>query len=471
MEERTAPTQISTGSTAGDPTKQDPSAVSSANLDRANGVPIFINRNYALLWVGRTISIGGDYVFNTTLVLWVSIQVAAGQSWAPLAVSGVVLAAGLPAILVSLIAGVFADRWDRRRAMIHTNLLNVGLIAALIPVALLPTSTLPPGWKLSLIYLLVFLTGVVTRFYIPSSVALVGDIVDEADRPRASGLNQMSYSFCSIAGPSLATLLFFIFGPPLAILINALSFLAASLTVLLIHSPHTPLRAPSSRRRNFWDEFRTGIDFCFHHTILRVLLITTALIFIQEGAERTLTIFFVGQNLHAPSGDYGFLLTASAVGVAVGALLTTVFARYLSMGRLFGLSLLLAGGLELLYARQSNLLPVLIICTLQGLLFGAFNIALSPLMLHAAPDHMRGRASSILGTLTGVSLMLSTAVAGWLDSTLLRNFHTTLFGISFGPVDTIFTFAGIITILSGYYALVNLRRVRLKGEHSREKAN
>src|SRR5579875_157510 len=70
MEERAAPTQISTGSTAGDTTKQDLSAVSGANLDRTNGVPIFINRNYALLWVGRTISIGGDYVFNTSLGLY-----------------------------------------------------------------------------------------------------------------------------------------------------------------------------------------------------------------------------------------------------------------------------------------------------------------------------------------------------------------------------------------------------------------
>lgn len=73
-------------------------------------VPIFINRNFALLWSGGAISILGDFVFNTTLVLWIATSIARGQPWAPLAVSGVLLSTTIPIVVVGPLAGVFADR-------------------------------------------------------------------------------------------------------------------------------------------------------------------------------------------------------------------------------------------------------------------------------------------------------------------------------------------------------------------------
>ncbi len=192
------------------------------------------------------------------------------------------------------------------------------------------------------------------------------------------------------------------------------------------------------------------------------------LVFFANGAESSLTVFFVSQNLHASSSGYRFLLTTSGVGFAVGALLTTFWAQRLSMARIFWLSLLLAGVFELLLARQTSLLPSLVICVFQGLLYAAFNIAISPLMVYTTPGNLRGRASSVLGTLTTVPSMLSVAMAGWLDSTLLRDFHTSLLGIAFGPIDTIFTFVGAITILSGFYAYYKSTRCAPKREHSRE---
>jgi hypothetical protein len=79
---------------------------------------VFINRNFALLWWGQAISSIGDYAWDTALVLWIATFLAKGRSWAPLAVSGVLLAAALPQIVVGPIAGVFVDRLDKRRTMI-----------------------------------------------------------------------------------------------------------------------------------------------------------------------------------------------------------------------------------------------------------------------------------------------------------------------------------------------------------------
>src|SRR5215469_6303647 len=93
---------------------------------------LLINRPFALLWSGQAISILGDFIFNTTLALWIVTRLAANQPWAPLAVSGALVAAALPDLLVGPFAGVFVDRWDRRRTMLRMDALRALLIGLLI---------------------------------------------------------------------------------------------------------------------------------------------------------------------------------------------------------------------------------------------------------------------------------------------------------------------------------------------------
>jgi len=92
----------------------------------------FINHKFSLLWIGRTISITGDFFFNTTMILWFTTNIARGQSWAPLAISGVALAEIIPTLVVGPIAGVFVDRWDKRRTMLLMDVLRTVLIALLL---------------------------------------------------------------------------------------------------------------------------------------------------------------------------------------------------------------------------------------------------------------------------------------------------------------------------------------------------
>jgi len=79
-----------------------------------------INRDYAKLWYGQAVSAVGDSVFATTLVLWVSQVLAGGRSWAPAAVSGILVAAAAAFALVGPVAGVFVDRWSRKSTMMRT---------------------------------------------------------------------------------------------------------------------------------------------------------------------------------------------------------------------------------------------------------------------------------------------------------------------------------------------------------------
>src|SRR5690348_3162750 len=85
--------------------------------------PFYINHNYALLFSGYAISIIGDVIFTTTLMLWVPLVIAKGQSWAPLALGGVTLATLLPTLLFGSLAGVFVDRWVKRTTMLRMDIL------------------------------------------------------------------------------------------------------------------------------------------------------------------------------------------------------------------------------------------------------------------------------------------------------------------------------------------------------------
>jgi MFS family permease len=92
------------------------------------------------LWTGQAIALVGFYAFNITVVLWVGAVVAAGESWAPVAVSGVLICAVAPVLVVGPIAGVYVDRWDRRRTMMATDLIRALLAVSLVPLSIMDDS-------------------------------------------------------------------------------------------------------------------------------------------------------------------------------------------------------------------------------------------------------------------------------------------------------------------------------------------
>ena len=88
-------------------------------------------------------------------------------------------------------------------------------------------------------------------------------------------------------------------------------------------------------------------------------------------------------------------------------------------------------------------------------------MVVAPLVLHTTPQELIGRASSVLGLVLSLAAALSFTLAGYLDSVVLHDFRATAFGMSIGPVDTIYMGTGILVIASGLYAFLSLRRITL----------
>ncbi|HEY7346755.1 MAG TPA: MFS transporter [Ktedonobacterales bacterium] len=418
----------------------------------------FINRNFALLWGGQSISNVGDFVFDTTLVLWIATIIASGQSWGPLAVSGVLLTTALPIFLIGPIAGVFVDRWDKRRTMLTMDAARAILIGLLLLVAI---GKPPAFWQLSAIYAIVFLASACAQFFNPARFTLLGDIVEEPYRARASGLGQTTQSLATVIGPPIAAPLLFAVGVQWALIVNALSFAASFLTILAMRVPQASSSAADGQHGSFFQDFGAGIRFFVGNRVLVTLLITVILVTLGIGAINALGVFFVIQNLHAPASLYGWLDFSVGIGAIAGAIAASIFASKIGEVRTFWSCLLAAGISVIAFARMTSLPPGLVFAALAGLSIAPVNVVVGPLMLHATPREFLGRATAVLNPVQALASILSITLAGALASTLLHDFHATVAGLAFGPFDTIFMGTGILIMLGGLYAMVSLRGVTL----------
>lgn len=420
-------------------------------------VHLLINRNFALLWSGQVISSIGDYLFSTTAVLWIATRLASGQTWAPLAVSGELIATTLPIFLIGPIAGVFVDRWDKRRTMLRMDALRALLILALVPftlVSLAHTAT----WQLIPLYASIALTAACSQFFNPSRLALIGDIVEPEQQPRASSLSFMTVSLGITIGPALAAPFYVALGPLWAFIIDAATFLVSYVAILFIQAPQAARSLKEGQPGNMLREFIDGLRYFLGNRVLRTLLIVTSLVLFGSSAINALGVFFLTSNLHTSPAFLGLLSTTTGIGVLVGSVVAAWVVPHLGSARAFWLGTLITGILLLLYARQTTLAGAVILLLVIGLPSAWLNIAIGPLVLQSAPREYIGRVSAVFTPATSLAALISTAFVGYLASTLLQGFQGTLGGISFGPYDTIYLAGGTLIALSSVYAWAGLRQ-------------
>lgn len=428
-----------------------------------SAMPIFINRDYAFLWSGQAVSSLGDSMYDLTLVVWIAAVIsrqANGQpaSWAPLAVSGVLVAVALPSLLFGPIAGVFVDRWNKKQTLLLADFLRGLLILFLIAFSGL--SFLP--WKptmyeqLGAIYLTVFLASICSQFFTPARAVLIGDIVGKDQLGRASGLAQTSQSIAMIMGPPLAAPVLFSFGVQWALLFNAFSFLVSFVCVRAVNAP-VVTQNEKQGKTNFRREFFEGIAFSFQNRVLQVLFVVVFVASLAAGAINSLMVFFVPQNLHVSITNVGLLDGFFGVGIIAGSVIVSALASKIQMTQIFTSAILSFGILFLLFARSSNIILALGLLVFLGLAQAAINIAIVPIALATVPREMLGRSLGTLNPLGMVASLISVSLSGYLASSLFRNIQGSFLGIAFGPIDTIFTIAALLFLVSGLYALIQLR--------------
>jgi MFS family permease len=446
-----------------------PVAIAAGRLRRL-AATVFINPNFGRLWWGQAISSVGDFAWDTALVLWIATYVAAGQSWAPLAVSGLILAAALPQIVVGPIAGVFVDRWDKRRTIMRMLALQtvialaLFIVAAGVPMPVIGRHPLPLLWELGVIYVDVALLTICAQFVLPAQLALVKDIVPQAKQDQALEASQAIQGLAIILGPPVAAALVFGLGIQWALLLNALSFIVALVVTRAIAAPASASSLAPGETGHFSREFLAGIGYVLGHGILRTILVAEVLAWLGFGSLQALGYFFITENLHAAAGDYGYLGSVFGVGAIVGAVGVTIFGQRLGLARLLWTGLITSGIFVIVLSHLTSLYPALGAAFCFGVTATAILVTAGPLALDATQREFVGRVTAVLNPVGRLAALISVILAGYLVSTVLRGFHATVFGITFGPVNAVFSGTGALAVLGGLYARFSLRGLIAKGE-------
>lgn len=429
---------------------------------RAKKPGLLINRDYALLFSGQAVSLIGDMLFNTTLTIWIATKLAVGQSWAPLAVSGVLLGAAVPTLLVGPLAGVFVDRSGKRRMMLAMDGLRAVVIALMVLISgainlpFISGGQLPAFWTLGVIYAVVFIVNAAEQFFRPSAMALIQTIVPEAEQPKAIGLAQASGALAMILGPAIAAPVFVAFGAVWALLFNAVSFAISYLTIYAIRAAGEAASSGQKQRGSFLREFWEGVRFYFSRRVLVTLLIAIIVGVSGASALNALDIFFTTQNLGASTIVYGFVGSIYGLGAIIGSILLAIVANRIGLARLLWVSMALMGVLVMVLSRLTSIAPALALMLAIGFLNAGLNVAASPLMMRETPQELMGRVMSIFQPVMNLAILVSTALIGYLASVTLRDFHVTWQGMNFGPIDTIWLGGGALMALSGLIIMIGL---------------
>lgn len=264
------------------------------------------NRNLRVYLSGQAVSLIGTWM-QMTAQSWVVWRLTHSEA----ALGTVGMVATLPLLLLGPVAGVWADRLDRRKILIYTQTTAMVLAGAL---ALLVQTGAVQLWH---VYVLAGILGCVSALDMPSQQAFIGDLAGMAMVRRAVVVNGMIVQVSRILGPTLAGLIVKSLGEALAFWVNGLSFLAviASLIAVRAHQARREAAKPGG------GNFREGLDFVVHNARMLDLMIFTGLITFFGFSNGQIMPAFVDRTLQGDAGLFGVLMGASGVG----ALISVVF--------------------------------------------------------------------------------------------------------------------------------------------------
>jgi MFS transporter, ENTS family, enterobactin (siderophore) exporter len=394
------------------------------------------NRDFMVVLLGQGISSFGDAISNTALPILVLALTGSGFA---MGIVGVL--STLPDLLVGLLAGAYADRWDRRRMMLGAD------FGRAVLTALVPISVAVGGPTLAIVIGVAFPLNVLRVTWLAAYTAAVPGLVGRDQVPRANGIFEAVFNVGWIVGPALAGLLSGWIGPGPTIAIDAITFVVSAAALFLVRRPLRP--EGRHEETHLLEDVREGVRFVAGHSTLRaVLALWTTMSVVTAGLTPAL-IFYITRDRALGSEIVGLVLSAFALGSLGGSLLAARVAAK-PVGRIMLFGTIVTGATLILSVPA----PVWLI-VVAGLAAGTVNanvlIAYISLRTMLSPDALLGRVGATARTLSVGLMPVGSLVAGIaLD---VVGGGATLLGMG-----TLLVAAGVLFAL-----MPDVRRARLAG--------
>jgi MFS family permease len=284
----------------------------SVNLNRT--LSSLRHRDFRLLFFGTSLSHVGDFIQ------------AMAQSWlvwtmtsSPFLLGVVGFCQALPRLFLGAVGGAIVDRIERRRLLISTQIL--AMLQAFVFWALVYFD----GIQFWHVMVLVLFLGTVNTINQTARHSLINNLVPRDDLMNAIALNSSMANLAKIAGPSLGGVLISVIGVAGCLFVNAVSFLAIIVTLLVMVFPAGKSKTESEAP--FWEEVREGYRFLRgQRRLLALILLTYGVALVGTPYSRFLPVFAT-DVLHAGPSTFGMLLAAPGIGAVIAGLGIASFSR------------------------------------------------------------------------------------------------------------------------------------------------
>jgi MFS family permease len=347
--------------------------------------PLLHRPAFRNLWLGQTISVFGDQITLLAIPIIAVLVLRAEPEQ-----MGLLTAAGLlPHLLFSLPAGVLLDRVHRRRRlMVFADLARAVVIASIAVVFLGGALTLPH------LFIVTFLVGTFAVAFDISWSTVYVRVVDRTEYVAANALFNGSRSLAQVAGPSVGGVLIQLLSAPVAVVVDAVSYVLSAFFISRVQAPDPPVELHTEPIRR---QLATGLSFLFRDPIMRPTLLAVATLnFFNFG----FSALYVTTRLGVNPGELGLALGGGAVGAVIGALLASRIGRWLGIGPAFFASMIVFPAALILVPLTPPGTPLTIVL---GMLFvmqfvGGFGVMVldinaSAIIPARTPDRIRSRVS------------------------------------------------------------------------------
>ena len=428
---------------------------------------LFRNRTFVALWIGQTISFIGDYFY------WLAIPIMVERlTGSALLVGLSVISSALPMLVLGPVAGVFVDRWDRKRTMVLCDILRAVLVLACL--------TVRSPEQVWIYFVIGFLMSCVSRFFFPAQNAVLPLVVkDKDDLLAANGLMQIVQTAGFLIGPAMAGFTIGLWGEQVAFLVDSATYLVSAAAISTMRVPRTTegRSAQGARVSAVWSELREGVTYLFGNRTMLGILLCLSVVQLGVGAIHVIWVPFLQRTFGLGAEGLGAVDTAQGVGMAIGGLaLGFMTARFrkrelagwsiafigvmialIGMSPPFSLANLIPGlqveaATEITIGQRLLQMPLMLLA--YSLLFGIALVpaqsALMTMMQLSVPDLKRGRVGSALNAMTTAAGLLSMAAAAAAGEVV--------------ELSRIYIVAGMITTSAGLIGLIVLREPETQAE-------
>ena len=376
------------------------------------------NRNFFLLWLGQIISQLGDRLGQMALIAFVYLR-APGSA---IEIAKILSFTIIPVFLIGPIAGVYVDRWDRRRTLYICDFLRTALVW-IIPWFFFYTRSMGS------IYLIVLIVFSIGRFFVPAKLSIIPELVEKKDLLMANSLVHITGMIAAILGFGISGVVVEWLGAKSGLYLDALSFLISGTLIFLIsrrQAAAMSIKEVSREireivgviRKSAFQELKDGILYFIKNKDIRFTAGVIFILWSALGAVYVVLIVFVQNVLHSATKDLGLLIMFLGMGLFLGSLIYGRFGQRLSHYKTIFSSLILSGIMLVVFALGIARYPYFLIAALLSFLLGFFiapiMIASNTIIHNVSANDMLGKIFSSLEIVMHLGFLIFMFIASFL---------------------------------------------------------